>query len=99
MAAAESRRSSTTTGVERRRDLLRPESRGWLEALELPDAAHRQIQLALQMIDAVDGQLAPLDLELWALARRQPGCRALMAHYGIGEITSVAILAQGAKRH
>ena len=51
------------------------------------------------MIDAVDGQRAPLDLELWALARRQPGCRALMAHYGIGEITSVAILAQGAKRH
>jgi hypothetical protein len=25
--------------------------------------------------------------------------RALMAHCGIGEITSVAILAQGAKRH
>jgi len=46
------------------------------------------------MIDAVDRQLEPLDRELRALARRQPGCRALMAHYGIGEITSVAILAE-----
>lgn len=46
------------------------------------------------MIDAVDRQLEPLDLELRALARRQPGCRALMAHYGIGEITSIAILAE-----
>jgi transposase len=46
------------------------------------------------MIDAVDSQLGPLDKELRALARRQPGCRALMRHYGIGEITSVAILAE-----
>ncbi len=26
--------------------------------------------------------------------RRQPGCRALMGHYGIGELTSVVILAE-----
>ena len=81
-------------GVERRRQLLVGERRAWLEALELPDAARRQIQVALAMIDAVDAQLRPLDRELRALARRQPGCRALMAHYGIGEITSVAILAE-----
>jgi transposase len=81
-------------GVERRRQLLVGERRAWLEGLELPDAARRQIQVALQMIDAVDCQLRPLDRELRALARRQPGCRALMAHYGIGEITAVAILAE-----
>ena len=81
-------------GVERRRQLLVGERRAWLEALELPDAARRQIGVALAMIDSVDQQLAPLDQELRALARRQPGCRALMAHYGIGEITSVAILAE-----
>ena len=46
------------------------------------------------MIDAVDEQLGPLDRELRALARRQPGCRALQAHYGIGAITSLAILAE-----
>ena len=80
-------------GVPRRRQLLVGERRGWLEALELPDSARRQIQVALAMIDAVDQQLEPLDSELRALARRQPGCRALMVHYGIGEITSIAILA------
>jgi transposase len=62
--------------------------------LKLPDAARRQIDVALRMIDAVDRQLGPLDRELRALARRQPGCGALVAHYGIGEITAVAILAE-----
>ena len=81
-------------GVPRGRQLLVGERRAWLEALELPDAARRQIRVALAMIDSVDHQLEPLDRALRALARRQPGCRALMAHYGIGEITSVAILAE-----
>jgi transposase len=81
-------------GVPRRRDLLRPERRAWLEALELPGAARAQIEVALAMIDAVDRQLEPLDRELRALARRQHGCRALQAHYGIGELTSLAILAE-----
>ena len=80
-------------GVPRRRRLLGGERRAWLERLELPDAARRQIQVALRMIDAVDAQLRPLDEELRALARRQPGCRALQAHYGIGGITSASILA------
>ena len=60
----------------------------------MPEAARRQIQVALAMIEAVDAQLRPLDQELRALARRQPGCRALMGHYGIGEITAVTILAE-----
>jgi transposase len=81
-------------GVPRRRQLLVGERRAWLEGLELPEAARRQIQVALAMIDAVDRQLDPLDRELRALARSQPGCRALMRHYGIGELTSVAILAE-----
>jgi transposase len=54
------------------------------------DAARRQIEVALAMIGAVDVQLRPLDEELRALARRQPGCRALMRHFGIGEITSIS---------
>ena len=32
--------------------------------------------------------------ELRAYGRRQPGCRALMAHYGIGALTAVTILAE-----
>jgi transposase len=46
------------------------------------------------MIEAVDGQLRPLDAELRGLARRQPGCRALMSHFGVGVITSLAVLAE-----
>jgi transposase len=45
-------------GVERRRQLLVGERRAWLEGLELPDAARRQIQVALQVIDAVDSRHA-----------------------------------------
>jgi transposase len=81
-------------GVPRRRRLLVGDGRAWLEALGLPDAARRQIEVALALIDAVDAQLRPLGRELRALARRQPGCRALMSHHGIGEITSLAILAE-----
>ncbi len=32
------------------------------------------------MIDALEAQIAPLDRELRAYARRQVGCKALMAH-------------------
>ena len=41
--------------------------------------AREQVTVALAMIDALDAQLAPLTRELRAYARRQPGCRALMA--------------------
>jgi len=46
------------------------------------------------MIDALERQLAPLDKELCRYARRQPGCKALMRHYGIGKLTAVTILAE-----
>jgi transposase len=46
------------------------------------------------MIDALEAQIAPLDKELRAYARRQAGCKALMAHYGIRELTAVTILAE-----
>src|SRR5207237_2842534 len=47
-----------------------------------------------QMIGAVDAQVAPMDKELRAHARRQPGCKALMRLYGIGHLTAVTILAE-----
>ena len=46
------------------------------------------------MIDALDAQSEPLTRELRAYGRRQPGCRALMRHYGIGALTAVTILAE-----
>jgi transposase len=56
--------------------------------------AREQVTVALEMIDALQAQIAPLEKELRAYARRQAGCKALMAHYGIGELTAVTILAE-----
>ena len=81
-------------GVPRRSWPTTAESRAWLARLQLPAAAREQITVALAMIDAHDAQLAPLDQELRAYAKRQPGCRALMRHYGIGPSTSITILAE-----
>jgi transposase len=65
-----------------------------LAALELSPAAQRQITVALAVIEHVNSQLAPLDHDLKAFARAQPGCRALMRHYGIGPQVACAILAE-----
>ena len=81
-------------GVPARSGLMTAESRAWLARLALPASAREQITVALAMIDACDAQLAPLDRELHDHARRQPGCRALMRHYGIGPLTSITILAE-----
>jgi transposase len=81
-------------GAPPRSWLLGAESRAWLTSLALPATAREQITVALAMIDAIDAQLAPLDRELRAYARRQAGCRALMGHYGIGPLTSITVLAE-----
>jgi transposase len=83
-------------GIPRRRDLdlLTAAGREWLEQLSLPAVAREQVTIGLRMIDALDMQIPPIDKELRAFARRQAGCKALMRHYGIGELTSVAILAE-----
>ena len=74
--------------------LLTEKGREWLESLELGATAREQVTVALQMIGAVDSQLAPMDKELRAYARRQSGCKALMGLYGIGHLTAVTILAE-----
>jgi transposase len=74
--------------------LLPAKGRAWLEGLGLPPTALERVTVAPRMIDMLDVQLAPIDKELRAYARRQPGCRALMSHYGIGHPTAVTILAE-----
>jgi transposase len=66
----------------------------WLETLDLPPAALQQLSTALAMIDHVNDRIAPIEADLRLFARRQVGCRALQRHFGIGELTSVAILAE-----
>jgi transposase len=74
--------------------LLGPAGRGFLEQLELPAAARERIAVALAMIDAIDKQLAPIERRLRRLARRQPGCRALMREPGIGELIAATLLCE-----
>ena len=81
-------------GVPQRRRLMTREVAPGLRRSSCRRSAREQITVALVMIDALDAQLAPLTGELRAYARRQPGCRALMAHYGIGALTAVTILAE-----
>src|SRR6266511_1790004 len=77
---------------------LRPRTRAGREALaraELSPAGRELVELALGMIDAIDRELAPLDRQLCSFARRQPGCRALIALlYGVGPVSATAILAE-----
>jgi transposase len=81
-------------GCPQRRDLMTLDGRRWLQEQALPATAREQVTVAVAMIDALDVQIAPLSRELRAYARRQVGCRALMAHYGIGALTAVTILAE-----
>src|SRR4051794_20075190 len=81
-------------GCPPRRSLMIGDGREWLASQPLSASAREQVTLALAMIDAIETQIAPLDRELRAYARRQPGCKALMRHYGIGALTAVTILAE-----
>jgi transposase len=74
--------------------LLSERGRAFLDGLCLPPDALERIEVALRMVEGIDAQLAPLERELRRLARRQPGCRALMDHYGIGELTAPTILCE-----
>ena len=47
------------------------------------------------MLEVIDLELVPLDRQLRAFARRQPGCRALIDQlYGVGPVSATAILAE-----
>ena len=74
--------------------LLPANGRAWLDGLPLPQAAGELVIVALQMIDKLHVQIAPIDEELRAYARRQPGCKSLMSINRIGHLTAVTILAE-----
>ncbi len=82
-------------GCPHKRDLMTAAGLEWLAAQPLPVTAREQVTVALTMIDAFDIQLAPLTGQLRDYGRRQPGCKALIAaHYGIGPLCAVTILAE-----
>lgn len=65
-----------------------------LDTASLPAAARQVIDVAVRSIDRLEDEIAPLDAQLAELSRQQAGCVALRRHYGVGPITSVAILAE-----
>jgi transposase len=81
-------------GCPQRRQLMVGDGREWLAAQLLPETARERVTVALAMIDSLEAQMRPIEKELRAYARRQTGCKALMTHYGIGELTAVTILAE-----
>jgi len=66
------------------RGLLTEAGRAALTEAELSPAGRRSVQAALAAIDSLTALITPLRRQLVGFARRQPGCRALQAHYGIG---------------
>jgi len=70
------------------------ESRAHLEDMDLPAAARKVVDLSLAMIEHINEELEPIEAELRAYARSQAGCKALLVHYGVGELTSVALLSE-----
>jgi transposase len=82
-------------GVPAERNLLAPQRRERLErGSGLSPAAHQLVTVALRTLDQLDAELDRLRGELVGFARRQPGCQALDALYGIGPVTAVAIWAE-----
>lgn len=82
-------------GVRAGIQLTSAAGRAELATLALTPAGRELVEVGLRAIAHLDAELRPLDLELRAFARRQPGCRALVAGlYGVGPLTSVAILAE-----
>ncbi|WP_219415713.1 IS110 family transposase [Pseudonocardia nigra] len=78
-------------GAPAQRDLLVGD-RARLARIEgLTPAARQAITVALRMIDALDVEIDGVRGELVGFARRQPGCRALQAEFGIGALLSVVI--------
>jgi len=74
--------------------LLTVSGRARLAAADVSPAGRQMIEVSLAMIDAINSQLEPLHTALVGVARHQPGCRALMTHYGIGTLTATAIWAE-----
>jgi transposase len=63
--------------------------RAQLEALPLAGWAKRRRDELLQLLDAVQAKIAPLEEEIERLAAEDPAARRLRGHPGVGPITAV----------
>jgi transposase len=76
------------------RALLTRAGREALTGAELSAAGRQYVDTALRRIDELSAEIDPLRTQLIGFARRQPGCRALQRHYGVGWLCAVIIWAE-----
>jgi transposase len=58
---------------------------------ELPPAGRWAVDVGMRQVERLTEKMLPLRRQITAIAARQPGCKALQCHYGIGGLLSVAI--------
>jgi transposase len=68
--------------------------RHYVSSVELPAAGRRVVEVGLRMLEVFDDEIEALDHQLESFSRRQAGCQLLERHWGIGPVTSTAILAE-----
>jgi transposase len=76
------------------RALLSEAGRAALAGAELSAAGRQYVQTALRRIDELTPEIDTLRAQLVSFARRQAGCRALQAHYGIGWLCAAIMWAE-----
>jgi transposase len=76
------------------RALLSEAGRAALAGAELSAAGGQYVDAALCRIDELSTEIEPLRTQLVDFARRQPGCRALQTHYGIGWLCAAIMWAE-----
>jgi transposase len=62
-----------------------------LASADLPAAARYAVDTGMRQVERLSDEMLPLRKQIIATGSRQPGCKALQCHYGIGPLLSVAI--------
>jgi len=78
-------------GAPAQPSVLSAQGRALVQRADVSTAGRQVITAGLAVIDHLEQLIAPLRAELTSFGRRQPGCRALTVHYGIGPLLAVVI--------
>jgi len=76
------------------RALFSESGRAALASVELSGAGRQDVDTAVRHIDELSVEIEPLRTQLVNFARRQAGCRALQAHFGIGWLCAAIMWAE-----
>ena len=71
--------------------LVTATGRDQLAAACLPPAGRYAVDAGMRQVERLTAEMLPLRRQIVAIGTRQPGCRALQQHYGIGPLLAVAI--------